>query len=390
MKNFYTLLLVLTSFISYSQITYKQGYFINNNGEKTTCLIKDMAWKNSPLDFEYKLAENSESLTATVNNVAEFNVDNSYKFKRFTLDIELSSNYVDKLDVTSEPVWQKKTLFLKVLLEGDLDLYQFEDGNIVKYFYGTGDKQTATQLLFKKYVVDGMIKENNNYRQQLFNLMRDRINNVNRFKNIDYKKSSLTKLFSEYNGESNNNYTLKHNKSKITLKFTPAVGFTSFAFKNAVNKTYNFEMEPSQTYSIGAEMEYILPFNNNKWSLFINPSYNFYNSSYKNKNYSVETDYKFLQVPIGVRYSMFFNSDSKVFINGSYNLNFLTGNSKITYNNSELEIGKNSSFALGAGYGFKNYSIEARYILDHSILGPYTVWTSEYNSLNVILGYRFL
>lgn len=389
MKKLYILLLLLISFISYSQITYKPGYFIKNSGEKINCLIKDVAWKNSPVEFEYKLNETGEPYSITIDNVKEFNVDNSYKFVRFTVDIDLARDYVAELDLSPEPKWEKKTIFLKVLIEGDLSLYRFEDGNIIKYFYTAEDETVATQLFYKKYVIDGLIKENNNYRQQLFNLMRDRIKDSGRFKNITYKKSSLIKLFTEYNGDSNNNYAAKHNQGRINLKFTPAVGFTSFTFENGLYKN-NFKMDGAVSYSIGAEMEYILPFNNNKWALFINPSYNVYSGSYKDDDFTVDTDYKFFELPLGVRYYMYLNNDSRIFINGSFNLNFPMGKSKITYNSSELEVGNNSSYALGAGYSYKRYSIEARYILSHGILGPYAYWVSDYSSLKVILGYRFL
>jgi len=55
MKKLFTFLLMLTACFTYSQINYEAGYFIDNNGKKTECLIKNVAWKNSPLNFEYKL-----------------------------------------------------------------------------------------------------------------------------------------------------------------------------------------------------------------------------------------------------------------------------------------------------------------------------------------------
>ena len=46
------LLLLISQFILVglsAQISFEQGYFINNEGTKTICSIKNIDWRNNPL-----------------------------------------------------------------------------------------------------------------------------------------------------------------------------------------------------------------------------------------------------------------------------------------------------------------------------------------------------
>lgn len=62
----YTVLLLLFFCfikISSAQIAYEPGYFIDNQGEKTTCLIRDRGWKNNPSSITYRLSGDAPEIT---------------------------------------------------------------------------------------------------------------------------------------------------------------------------------------------------------------------------------------------------------------------------------------------------------------------------------------
>ena len=61
MKRILPFLALLAFTASFSQITYQPGYFINNSGSKTECLIKNVAWKDNPVEFDYKLSEGADN-----------------------------------------------------------------------------------------------------------------------------------------------------------------------------------------------------------------------------------------------------------------------------------------------------------------------------------------
>jgi hypothetical protein len=392
------ILLLLVSTVAFSQINYEQGYFIDNSGKKTDCLIKNLAWKNSPVDFEYKLTEDDEPKKGVIKNVKEFNV-NAYKFRRYAVKIDRSSSELNKMDDVREPRWTNETLFLKVLVEGKATLYQFEESNLIKYFYSSNDHSVAEQLVYKEYKINSRIAENNYYKQQLYNIMKTGTEDISKYEKVKYKKDPLVHLFVNYNAASGGdviNLSEKHNKGSVNLKITPGVNFTSLSMYNNLSQ-YDFEFDSKATFRFGLEVEYIMPFNNNKWSLFADPNYQHYKNEGEGNKVRWEADYTFIELPVGVRHYLFLNNKSKLFIDAAYVFALNMSDSYISRNNlafhndttAPFEISKSSNFALGAGFSYSRYSIEARYNLNRGLLDLYSGGT-EYSSIGIILGFKVL
>ena len=59
-QQLFILLLTVLAVNSNAQVNFDKGYFIDNNGQKTECLIKNADRGNNPSSFEYKLSESSE------------------------------------------------------------------------------------------------------------------------------------------------------------------------------------------------------------------------------------------------------------------------------------------------------------------------------------------
>ena len=69
MNKIYILFLAIG--ISYSmksnaQISYVEGYYINNSNQRVDCLIRNVDGRNNPLEFEYKITEQAEKETLTI------------------------------------------------------------------------------------------------------------------------------------------------------------------------------------------------------------------------------------------------------------------------------------------------------------------------------------
>ena len=56
-----------------AQITFEKGYFLDNEGNKTICSIKNIDWKNNPTSITYRLHENSTSIK-TIDEIQEFGI----------------------------------------------------------------------------------------------------------------------------------------------------------------------------------------------------------------------------------------------------------------------------------------------------------------------------
>ena len=135
--KFLTLLFILFAIPSVCQVTYKKGYFIDNSGEKTECFIKDLGWQDNPTEFDYRLQQDGQSKTASIKTVQEFSIDGLNKFIRALVDIDISRDEISQMSTQRNPEFQFSNLFLKVVVEGSVSLYSYQEDNLTKFFYKT-------------------------------------------------------------------------------------------------------------------------------------------------------------------------------------------------------------------------------------------------------------
>ena len=168
-KQLLFLLTITLSFNCYSQISFEKGYYIDNTNQKTNCLIKNIDWKNNPTEFEYQLSEKSESKKTTIESIKEFGIDNISKYVWSIVNIDRSSETINKLSNDRNPIFKEEELFLKVLIEGKANLYLFEDGNLRRYFLNK-EKSAIEQLVLKSNKTsNNKIGKNNRFKNQLWN-----------------------------------------------------------------------------------------------------------------------------------------------------------------------------------------------------------------------------
>ncbi|MHC0446833.1 outer membrane beta-barrel protein [Flavobacterium sp. 3-218] len=408
-KFLLTTLLFYCTFIN-AQISFEKGYIISNDGKRTECFIKNLDWKNNPTDFRYKIhITDNDSKTETIANVQEFGIDNNTAFKRAKVKMDRSSDNFETISQTGKPVWEENTLFLKILVQGEAKLYSFREDNLIRYFYET-PKIPLEQLVHLKYIEskDGMstgnLQENNYYKQQLNNNVRASNTSDRDIESLQYKKPQLVKYFIKYNNidaNTENNDELKTRNGKLHLKITPQVSLISMTMNDGDVPSKDVDLDNKTNFKIGAELEYVMPFNKNKWSLFINPAYQKYEN---NITYSrpgtfagspekvryVEIKYSSVQLPIGLRHYFFLNNNSKIFINAAYSLE-INGKASISFdNNLEQESNTDSNFAFGVGYNFKDkFSIEIRANSKKELLSDYDSFSAKYGAIDFVFGYTF-
>lgn len=401
MKNLLTLLLLCISTACFAQINFEPGYFINEQGIKSECLIKNVAWKNNPVSFEYKASETAPVQTGSITTVKEFSVS-GYRFVKHTVDIDKSSIKTGSLSTHREPELTKETLFLKVLAEGDATLYEYEETNLVRYFYSTA-ATAPTQLVYKVYLEGTDIKYNNMFRQQLHNLMGAK-QGKGSIENLKYQKDPLVKLFTAYNGTTGNAYTTENgqNKTILNFKITPGVNFNRLeATRKASPDNVVSDFDNKTAFRIGIEIELILPFNNKKWALYADPNFSKYSDSYtvsaNGVTQSWDADYSYIEIPVGVRHYMYLGKEARLFIDAGYSFSFAgTGKLKLDYSSPfstfshDPEFNSAPNATLGIGFSYSRFSIEARYHFNRNILEKYIAWKGEFKSAGIILGYRFL
>lgn len=404
-KQLLFFLLAILSFNCYAQISFEKGYFIDNDNQKTTCFIKNVDWNNNPTEFEYKLSENDTPKNATIPTVKEFGFDTASKYIRATVNIDRSSLDINKLSREKNPIFKEEVLFLKVLIEGKASLYQYLDDGLTRYFY-TVEKSDIEQLVFKKYLIPiDQIAENNKYKQQLLNSLKCPDFNMGKFENLKYDKKKLIKIFTEYNLCNNSKLSFAEpivKRDFFNLTIRPRINNSSLTITNSgFNEKDKIDFGSKTGFGFGLEAEVILPINKNKWTIFIEPTYQSFKAETTNKNVSAifggefnsKIDYRSIEIPAGLRHYFNLNKYSTVFINVAYVFN-LNPNSSVEFsspysiNNGKIPLDTTGNFAFGIGYKLNDkFGIEMRYQTKRELFMQSLIWSSDYKTFSMILGY---
>ena len=148
-------------------------------------------------------------------------------------------------------------------------------------------------------------------------------------------------------------------------------------------------------------LTWIFPFNKNKWALIAAPNYQYYKNTKKLEAQIAQelvtqmatVSYQSIELSFGLRYYMFLNSNSKIFLNAIRVFDFNL-DSGIDYERSrsdyEIKTKMNANTAFGLGYNFKKFSAELRIYSNRDLLSNHIYAQGDYNNLSFIIGYNIL
>ncbi len=399
-----TLILTLLTFVtieSYSQIDFEKGYFIDESNQRTECLIKNVDWYYNPTGFDYKLTPDGPVEEADIQSVKEFGIGDLTRYVRADVKIDYSGNSINELSTNKNPEFKQELLFLKVLIDGEASLFLYNGTNITRFFYKMKDSD-INQLIYKQYLVDDGYAHNYTFRQQLYADMKCKTMEERDFTAIKYVENDLKRVFTKFNSCTNSDYIsfyeTKQLKDFFNLSLRPGVTMGKLSMENSESSLKNTDFGNSLSFRLGAEAEFLLSSNKNKWGIIAEPTYRYYKAEQTSESslsggvLISKVDYKSIELPVGVRHYFYLNDQSKLFANIVYVFDFAFNSSlKNTRNDgsiaSTLELKSRGNFAFGAGYKYQDrYSIEIRYNTNRDTMSNYVVWNSEYSSLNVIFG----
>ena len=369
MKQKITVLILLIGLSTIAQTKFEKGYILKKDNKKINCLIKNEDLLSTPLSFKYKLSENNKVITILENEIKKLEIYNKVAFERQLVDIDRDINYSDK---HRRPKYKKESILLEILVDGKARLFQYNN-NSINHFYFMIDSSIIMPLEYKVFKMKKYLGRNLNYQKTLKEKLSCKKGELN--SNIRYKKSDLTKYFTKYNictGSFNKTYGKETKKGKLNIYIKSGLAYVKIrnSFQNKLFKPAS-DSDSQIIYKIGMEFEYILPFNNSKWSVFIEPTFSS-NISYKKdvfikyikinsnpalvpKYDTVSVNYNSIDFPIGLRHYIFFNDNSKVFLNAGYNFNIPLTN-KITYENILIKTEKRNNYFLFIPYLYFNSS----------------------------------
>lgn len=399
MKKVLQLILLGFTTLVFAQ-KFEPGYFISNDGAKHEVLIKNLDWYKNPKDFNFKEDISDQEKTETVSNVKEFGVSGLSKFVRYTGKVNVAAQNLQKLGWEKEPIWKDQTVFLKVISEGKATLYFLRDEESENFFaQKNGDE--ITPLVHVKYFSNGSeynAANNNFYKTQLMQMLNAEGNYATAINNSEYRISDLTKLFNAYNNvnEATASKIRKKNSVKFHLAVRPGVNFSSLHVNSGIDENNSSTTyDTKTTFRIGVEAEFSLPFNNRKWSVIAEPTYQYYKSNGKTlANRDATVDYSSIEFPVGLRYYINISEKSRLFVDGSFVIANADMNKDLyiesTYFSAprKFDIESSNNFIFGIGYRYNNkFSIEAQLHTDRHLLN-YLYYNSSYKTTSIVFGYN--
>lgn len=383
---------------SFAQIQYEKGYIIDKNNKRTECYIKNMDWKDNPSIISYKLSPSSSPVKGDATTVKEFAIGNTIKYVGANVKVDLVNKPTVGTQSELDPVWTKENLFLKVLLEGKANLYGFKKDKVERFFYSLNDS-LINPLTYKQIHKASTLIKNNDFRQQLWDKLRLPKTTWEVTKTVNYTENELKNYFKTYNGNFPEpiveRINVKSKKLYLNMKLTPGVNFSS-AKMTVLERDARPELtfESKTGIRLGLEAELIIPFNNYRWGIIVEPNYQSYSSEIEYGTKPTTFDYKSLEFPIGLRYHIKISDNSMAFLNGFY-VPEMAMNSKVEYyslgpNDKTIKIEPASNWAIGGGFEHNRFSLEARYYTTKDFTKSTSATSDDYNRFAVILGYKFM
>lgn len=404
MRTSLIILLFLFAINSHAQFEFEPGYFIDNDGVKTECLVKNMAWKITPNEIEYKLDPSSEIKNTNLNNIKEFGIDGQVKFERHKILID---KYNDKLGEARDEAlfdYHEDNLFLQIIEEGDAILYKYNSFAFTRFFFKQG-QLPVTQLVYKSHI---RTEELNNtkleyarkFRVQLYQALNCPDISINETANVRFSENALIKIIRKYNicksGLSTNYYNSKQ-KNLINLRARGAIGMANISGKYTDDRIIE-AFKNQISFRLSLEIEFVATYLDGRFSFTVEPG--FFHFSKRSESLlnrgAGQLNLNILQLPLGVKFNQKLSSKSKLYFTLLNDMQFPIFSS-INYDDNPIptkiktNLGASilTGYAIGVGFNYNNFNIELRHHLNRTTPTSTSTYDLRYNVTDLILGYQF-
>jgi hypothetical protein len=183
-------------------------------------------------------------------------------------------------------------------------------------------------------------------------------------------------------------YGTSASKKMFHLSVRPGVSFSSLDIEYTIPETNHTKFETKTTFRFGVEAEFVLPFNQDKWAIIIEPTYEYFKADETGSSSEAYADYKAINIPFGIRYYMFLNSKSKLFLNAGYGYAIQFNSTMVSKNGFKANGGSGGNFVGGAGFSTGRLAFEARYNMPRNIMDQYNAWRADLQSISLVVGFR--
>ena len=415
-----TLRAVLAAFLlllpacAFGQQNYQPAKVTTLAGDTLRGYINDRGWDQNPRVVSFKTdLQASEQLFHPLD-IKGFSVSNE-RYAGAKVNIEVSSQDLDKLSPTPTPSLQADTAFLRALVSGAKSLYQYKKVNTSIYFY-IQQGNSFDLLVYKRYKRPGEgpveVKNNNTFQTQLELYLPDCPTTTRRLKATRYSASSLQHVFADYYACTSRPVTFPlRRKNRNQLGILAGISRATLVFSDPTNPAYPTFDSYTHTGPTGGLYYYVpLPGTLGHFSVNNDVIFTSFKGSGSRKNvvstseystttFSLELAYLklntllrftqpvgagtiFINAGISNAYAMQLKSEKSV--RQQFYSTERTTTSELFPNPRRYEQG----LVAGVGASFKKLSAEARYETSNGFLVYYDLG-SAVGRYSLLVGYRF-
>ncbi len=386
---------------SVAQMKFVDGYIVTNNHKKSDCLIRNSGNAESLMNFEYKLNGNKKIERIELAKIEEFGIENELKCVRALIKIDVSTDRITQLkDTIKSPEWEEGHAYLKILVAGNLaSLYSYFDEGKTHFFYSIGNS-SIEPLFYKESRVEitpGIVQQNlinNTYQNQLRQYLS--CSDPDKVNKISYTKKDLIQYFIDYHICKVSDFVVPKNslikKGSFRLKVGTSVNRIKMEAQDFSDAS-KIAFSPENSLGFGVEAEYLLPFNNYKWSFFVESNYYSYKSDYSDNVFNLLhdgyiVDYKTVELPIGITYYLNVNQRQRLFLRGAFVPDFVLSGSYIAFHSeTHYSFAPTSRTLFCIGYNYGQISAELRYYSGQNITQNTYKRGSELSQISLRVSY---
>jgi hypothetical protein len=343
-------------------------------------------------------------LEGDITNIQSFEIYGFAKYERNNVEAAIPRQAIENSTAFK---WEKKTLFLRVLVEGGLSLYSYEGGYTSIYFYKSNSDSLPIQLKHRISEAEGKINTDNTFINQLNFLSRNCQNlPSNEVERTLYRKDDLIHIFVKMNECQKAPFVLHLRKQQQLFKAHLAINGGAvnsnlnvrYGVESFYGGFYNYKSGSKTGFRVGAtfELESIVYCKN--FSAIVESYYqNFSDEKQLGGTHSLTIKLSGVHVNLGVRRYFPLNKQSSLFVNAFLGLHTFGFDPTLEYdylisNKKQPEyiakVRTFGDFTVGGGYRFNRFGAELRYNIPHGIAANNKEWHSSYSSLQAIVSVR--
>jgi hypothetical protein len=401
-SGFILIVFLLVGFLCRAQKNLQRGYVIDDSGTRIEGWINDEKWGETPENIAFRNAWDAIPEFLNVKEISAFGLGDYLRYERHKVRLEVSSDLTSDLDYRRNLVYEERLVFLKLLVNGPIKLFQFKSPVSSRFFYQLSDSDEVIPLIYKRFKLEsGGIGANLQFRNQLTEVLKCSGGISLNTERLDYKESALIQYFEKYATCSG----FPVQTQSLPGKVAPIVIAGRLSMQHSVlrlnqNVSYespsvnqvNVDFGASRFPVFGVQVEVKLPGGGEQWALFTEPSYyqtdfnNQFIRSYPAIDVLIKTEAKIgtFELPIGIKRYIFIGGSHSFFVNLAVAMQFNL-DSKFIFS-SESQLGRPDNIKAKAtqanvvfGIGFaitRRLSLELRTHTSRNILNDNPDWNA--------------